>query len=453
MDQDTRLKKILTAAEKIKEGNYHVKLPVDGRDDIGRLAGTLNDLVGVLDQKFRECAQMSKLLEKINSGLVIDDVLNFTYTSFRPIIPFDRIGVAFLEDEGQVLRLFWVRSDFKKVELDRDYSAKMRGSSLKKVIRTGRPRVINDLRKYYEEHPHSESTRKILKEGVRSSLTCPLIAMGKPIGFIFFSSRKRDTYKNEHKELYRQIAGQLSVIVEKSRMYQKMIEINDLKNNLLGIAMHDLRSPISLMNSRLDLIMEGHLGDLAPAQLDSLKGIRQWSEKMLTLIEELLDVSAIESGQLNLTEKNIELKEYLSKWVAFNEPLAAAKQIELKFQTNGALPKVMFDPERIAQVVNNLIGNAIKYSPSGSVVQVSVKKARQAVRISVSDQGKGILKREMVKVFDYFVKGKTRPTGGESSTGLGLAICKRMVEAHGGRIWVDSTSRKGSTFTFELPIK
>ncbi|MBI5150176.1 MAG: GAF domain-containing protein [Candidatus Omnitrophica bacterium] len=446
-----RIEQIIKAAVEMTKGEYHVRIPVSGHDELARLGEILNQLGDIIEKKFREITALSKVTEKINAGIVLEEVLNYTYESFRPIIPYNRIGFALLEEEGTVLRAHWARSDTKDVQIYKGYTAPMKGSSLQKIITTGRPRIINDLKLYLKEHPTSVSTQKIVAEGIRSNLTCPLVAAGKPIGFIFFSSTRPNTYRDAHVELFSQIAGQLSMIVEKSRLYQQLLELNDLKNTFLGLAVHDLRSPISLINSRLDLIMDGYLGELTDKQKELLKGIRQWCARMLHLVEDLLDVSAIESGKLHLKIEKVALKPYLEECVAFNRDLAAARSIRLEFHCADDLGAVEMDPHRVHQVLNNLIANAVKYSPVQTQVTLAAQKYNDRVQISLQDQGQGILKEELSKIFDYFGAGAS--AGGESGTGLGLAISKKMVEAHGGRIWVESDGSRGATFHFTLPLK
>lgn len=171
-------------------------------------------------------SKLNTVTSQANSGIVIDDVLDHIYESFRPIIPYDRMGFALLEDDGQMLRSRWSRSETTKVKLVPGYSAAMVGSSLMEILRTGKPRILNDLQEYLQKNPNSDSTKKILAEGIRSSLTCPLIAMGKPIGFLFFSSSKPNTYENIHVDLFLQIAAQLSAIIEKSRLYEQVEQTN-----------------------------------------------------------------------------------------------------------------------------------------------------------------------------------------------------------------------------------
>jgi hypothetical protein len=177
------------------------------------------------------------------------------------------------------------------------------------------------------------------------------------------------------------------------------------------------------------------------------------SETMLNLLNDLLDVSAIESGQLELDLRPVDVAAYLRDVHTANAMLARAKDIELALDLPADLPAVGMDANRINQVINNLITNAIKFSFPKTTITLRARVAGNELLVSVQDQGLGIPEQEMGKLFTDFGRTSVRPTGGEKSTGLGLAIVKRMVEAHGGRIWVESQVGVGSVFTFALPVK
>ncbi len=450
---DSRILKYRQAAESMMQGDFQIEIP-SGEDDIGQLGLTLRALGVTLEKKFLEISVLSTVTEKINAGLILDEVLAHVYDSFRPIIPYDRIGFSLIEDGGKTVRARWAKSDFPVMKITGGYSAPLQGSSLEKIIQTGQPRIINNLMEYLEAHPKSESTQLMMEEGVRSSLACPLIALGKPIGFMFFSSRNPNTYQNLHVEIFKQIAGQLAVIVEKGRLYQQLVELNDLKNKFLGMAAHDLRNPITVVKTYIALILDGYLGDISQQQRDVLSRMDLASETMLSLINTFLDISAIESGKLQLVFEKRDLKEYLSRFFENSQLLAKSKGITLEMELEENLPMVSMDPHRLEQVLGNLVSNAVKFSyPETTVILSARKEGTTQVHISVADQGQGIPSEDLPLIFKDFGRGSTQPTAGEKSTGLGLAISRRIVEAHGGKIWVDSTPGKGSVFTFSLPIK
>ena len=448
---DSRISQYRNAAIAMKMGHFDVDVPA-GEDEVGQLGQALTELARVMKQQFDQIQMLYQVTAQINAGLILDQVLDQVYESFQPLIPYDRIGFSLIDQDSGTVQAHWARTNAREVKLPVGYAAKLEGSSLQQIIETGQPRIINDLVAYLQEHPNSQSTRLVVEEGVRSSLTCPLVAMGKPIGFVFFSSNTPDTYRDAHVELYLQIAGQLAVIVEKSRLYQRLVELDQLKNKFLGIAAHDLRNPIGIVKGHVDLFLEGYLGALDDSQRQAMERMDKVCENMLNLINDLLDVSAIEAGHLELKLREVNLADYLREVQAANAMLARSKEIELALDLAPDLPTIMMDPDRVNQVINNLITNACKFSFPKTVITLRACVTGNEVMIAVQDQGQGIPAREVDKLFTDFGRTSVRPTGGERSTGLGLAIVKRMVEAHGGRIWVESQVGVGSTFTFTLPL-
>lgn len=230
-------------------------------------------------------------------------------------------------------------------------------------------------------------------------------------------------------------------------------QLNKLKDQFLGMAAHDLRNPISSIIMFSELVLESDDYEISDELRQILGVIKNSSEFMLKLLEELLDVVKIESGKLQLNFEKTHLEDFLRKNIEINLLLAAKKDIGLRLNIPQPLPIVWFDPVKIEQVLNNLISNAIKYSHNNTTVTVSAFGSGQHVVISVQDQGQGIPKEEIDKLFVPFAKISVRGTAGEKSTGLGLSIVKRIVTGHLGRIWVESEVGKGSTFYFSLPTK
>ncbi|RPI04706.1 MAG: hypothetical protein EHM64_09115 [Ignavibacteriae bacterium] len=449
--KDPRIRKYVHVAKAMKEGSFNIDLPKEGSDEVAELGLALEDLARSLEKRFEEIKILTDITTHINSGMLLDEVLDHLFDSFRQIIPYDRIGCALI-DEGKYVRAYWARSDAPHVFIAKGYSALLDGSSLQTILDTGHPRIINNLEQYLLKHPHSESTQKIVKEGMRSSFTCPLSALGKPIGFLFFSSMKPDTYAKIHQSIFIQIANQLSTIVEKSRYLQQLLELNEFKNKFLGMAAHDLRNPLSIIKGYLELFLSDALGDLTTDQREVMNDMNQTSDVMLGLINDLLDVTAIETGKLQLDRQPTDIDEFLHATQLSLRVLAHAKSIEIKVDPSESLPVIHVDQARIKQVLTNLITNAVKYSFSRTQIVLSARAFDKEVWIAVKDQGQGIPVEEMKHLFKDFSRTSVKPTAGEKSIGLGLAITRRIVEAHGGMIWVDSEIGKGSTFTFSLPI-
>ncbi len=210
-----------------------IKDITDYDDEIGRLSRILQQLSGFVEDRFGELHALLQLTHEINKGLLLDEVLDKAYEALQAVLPYDRLSVALLEHGGRLARARWVRARYSDIILPAGYARSIKGSSLQGIIASGEPRIINDLSDYLRKHPLSESTDVMVAEGIRASLTCPLISIGKPIGFMFFSSRTPNTYQDVHIDIFRLIAGHLSVMVEKSNLYQQLLRETEKSESLL----------------------------------------------------------------------------------------------------------------------------------------------------------------------------------------------------------------------------
>jgi len=224
---DPRVSLYREAVEALRKGQFDVDIPVGDADEVSELGEAIRALTETLKAQSIQSAMLAKITQRINEGLLIEEVLDQIYENFFSLIPYDRIGLALLDEGQSIVRSVWARSEATQINLPPGYSADLAGSSLEDIIRTGRPRILNDLTAYLEDHPDSESTRRIVAEGMRSSLTCPLVVKGQPVGFLFFSSMKRNTYSTAHQELFLQITDQLAMTLEKGRVYKELLEITD----------------------------------------------------------------------------------------------------------------------------------------------------------------------------------------------------------------------------------
>lgn len=462
---DATIAKYIEAVEHLRQGDYEVDLPeACGAGHLDRLAEALHRLARTLRARAHWEQKLAELTTLINSGLLLDDILEIVYLNFQDVIPYNRIGFALIEDDGRTVRAYWNKSDRSEMRLLNGYTAPLKGSSLETIIKTRQPRIINNLEAYLAARPNSLSSRLIVQEGLRSSLTCPLIAGGVPVGFIFFSSIEPDTYTAEHVDILKRIAGQLAVTLEKGRLTSELAgqkqaieeqnlelrRLNELKNDFIGIAAHDLRNPISNIRVAATLLLESARNLSVNERAALLRDIDLQATHMLDLLNELLDYTQIETGKLQLKLEYFDLGRFVAEATERQALIAAPKGTRVYLQ---AAPSgvVQADPDRLRQVVDNLISNAIKYSPPGSTVTVGVSRLDSGWRVNVQDEGPGITPEDRQHLFKDFARLSAQPTGGEKSTGLGLAISRRVVEAHGGEIGVDSTPGRGANFWFTLP--
>jgi signal transduction histidine kinase len=228
--------------------------------------------------------------------------------------------------------------------------------------------------------------------------------------------------------------------------------LNEEKNKFIGIAAHDLRSPVSGIYSLSDLLIDEYKNNVHPKVLELLNLIRTMSNNTLVVLKNLLDVSKIESGKVELKLKTQDYISFIKKQIFLNQILARHKNITISLQSRTDSIITDFDNHYLSEVIDNLLSNAIKYSYNNSeiIVKISFPENKQ-ILTEVIDKGQGIPEAEQQRLFNYFQKTSTRPTGGETSTGLGLAIAKQIITLHDGEIGVKSVLDQGSNFFFTLP--
>jgi len=239
--------------------------------------------------------------------------------------------------------------------------------------------------------------------------------------------------------------------LQHKRLVDQLNKSNQAKNRLLGMAAHDLRNPLASIRGLADFLRDGTVGPLAPEQSELVDSIHSASQAMLDLVNELLDTSVIEAGELRIRLQPSSLVELIEESVCMNEINAGKKGTRIVLELADGPDLLTMDAAKIRQVVDNLLSNAIKFSPAGSTVTIRTTQAPGRAVVAVQDQGLGIPAGEADKLFKDFSRTSVRPTAGEPSTGLGLAICRKIIEAHAGRITAQNQPGGGCIFQFELP--
>jgi signal transduction histidine kinase len=295
------------------------------------------------------------------------------------------------------------------------------------------------------------------QEGIASMLSAPMLFKGDVVGVVRVYTAKQHYFTRSEIYFVREVANLGAIALERAKELQQcFIEVDKLEEGrrqfvrFLSIVAHDLQSPLVATQSILSYIADGYTGDITEGQKDLLqRGIRRIDE-LLVLITDLLDIPRIEAGQLVREMQELSLNGVVKQAVVGLDRVARQKGLELKIELPETSPKITASSRRLQQVLNNLISNAINYTHDGTVL-VRMKEHKNEIAVEVIDTGIGIPPDELPKIFDDFFRGKK---AGKKGTGLGLSISKRIVEAHGGKLWAESPcveTGTGSKFTFTLP--
>lgn len=229
--------------------------------------------------------------------------------------------------------------------------------------------------------------------------------------------------------------------------------INQEKNKFLGIVAHDLRNPLGNINAFSDYLINENKGKVNTELIDILSLIKKLSSNTMAVLDNLLDISRIESGKIELSLQSEDLIDFIKQHIHFNQRLAKQKQIVINYRSNLKKLITKFDNKHLSEVIDNLLSNAIKYSKPNSEIVVKISQMEnKKVLTEIIDSGMGIPEAEQKKLFHYFQTASTKPTAGEKSTGLGLAIAKQLINLHKGEIGLKSSKKNGSNFYFTLPI-
>ena len=329
-----------------------------------------------------------------------------------------------------------------------------RGSVSGRVLMDGRPIQIADVLAD-PEYSLDEVQRR---GGYRTHLGVPLLREGSPIGVLLLSRKMVRPFDDRHIELVKTFADQAVIAIENVRLLSEIqdksrqLEIaSQHKSQFLANMSHELRTPLNAILGYTELMADGIYGQLPDKTMGVLKRLESNGRHLLGLINDVLDLSKIEAGQLVLELSDYSLEDIAQTVRSTLEPLAADKKLAFKVEVAPKLPPGHGDGRRLAQVVINLVGNAIKFTDTGEVV-IKATAADGSFHLSVCDTGPGISAADQAKLFQEFQQADNAVSRKKGGTGLGLAISKRIIEMHGGKIWVESKLGQGSTFAFTLPV-
>ncbi len=393
------------AARRIGEGDLAARAVVAGRDEIAKLAQELNTMAERIST-YRQ-SSLGDLLEAQQTAQATIDALPDPVLVLRPA--------------GDLLHVNRAAESVLQVSVEKGLTA------LDPVVR-GACDVIHvhvvGGRGVWAPRGLADALRLVTAEGERH-----LLPYGAPV------------YGEEG-----QIGGTAIVLQDVTRL----VRFEELRSNLVATVAHELRTPLTSLRMAIHLLTESKVGELTARQADLVYAAREECERLQSTIDELLDLSRIQSGRIELRKATVKPDEAVLRAVADHQAAAKGAGVELRAAVLPGLPELQADPERLHLVFSNLLSNAIRHAPKGTTVGVSAKVADGFVRFEVADQGPGLAREYHQVVFEKYFQLPGAPGGG---AGLGLFIAREVVQAHGGAIGVESELGKGATFWFTLPLK
>jgi GAF domain-containing protein/anti-sigma regulatory factor (Ser/Thr protein kinase) len=329
-----------------------------------------------------------------------------------------------------------------------------RGSVVGRVVLEKAPVHVVDA----QADPHKELAGRAHSANSRSTLGVPLLREGTPIGVLLLQRSVVQAFTEKQIELATTFADQAVIAIENVRLFDEIQEksrqleiASQHKSQFLANMSHELRTPLNAILGYTELIIDRVYGETPDRMRAVLERVQTNGKHLLGLINDVLDLSKIEAGQLKLELDNYSLSDVVNSVRSVAEPLAAQKRLTLGIDVSPHLPAGHGDERRLTQVLLNLVGNAIKFTDAGEVT-VKAFADNGSFTVAVRDTGPGIGAADQIRIFEEFQQVEGNSTKKKGGTGLGLSISKRIIEMHGGRIWVDSDLGRGSTFSFTLPV-
>lgn len=435
---------------------HHLNIIIGTYCDIvaSKIAFTFHRQSQYVEKNLQYLAEASKIL---SSSLDYQKTLNTVAELAVPHIA-DWCAIDILEDNGKVKQVAIVHKNPKKVKWAKELRKKQpvdpsdSQSGFGKILKTGEsiiyPVITEDMLRAMITDP--KQLKLALKIGFKSVMMVPIFSKNKPIGAITFVTTETKRYYNEADLLMaEELATRASVAIENAKLFQNSQEAITVRDDFISVASHELKTPVTSVKMFAQ-VLKKHSEQIGDKQaVRHLSKMDQQIDKLTELIYDLLNVSKIQAGRMEFRESIFNFDEVITDVVDILQETETKHKIVVEGKTG---KKVKGDKERIGQVLNNLISNAIKYSPKSDKVVVTLKATKKNVTVAVQDFGIGMSKVHLDKIFERFYRiydttDKTFP-----GLGIGLYIASEIVKRHGGKLWVESDLGKGSTFYFSLPI-
>ncbi|HEY2921884.1 MAG TPA: ATP-binding protein [Candidatus Binatia bacterium] len=409
-----------------------------------------------LKERNRELLVLRRISENILGSLDLKLVLEQILEQAMLSGSFDLGNIRLLDASGKTLEVAVVRGY-------RDPQNVLRHRALSRTTESEKSRFgdrVFNQPCVEEAVQATKGLRTLKREGAESLIEVPVRSEGEVLGILQLASRTPRKFKNEEVNLLETIGNQVGIAVQRAQLHEEtrrqaheLEKANQLQADFTAMIAHDLRSPLMNIMGVAEVMMGGTFGGVTEEQKKWLLRLRASGQSLVDLVSDFLDVSKLESGYVDVNREVVDLAELIQKSIESFRVLALDKNISIKGTVDPALPSIHADPRRLDQVLSNLISNAIKFTGEGGEVEVVAQVADATkVNVRVRDTGEGIPADEIGQIFEKYRQGGNVKQSSDKGTGLGLVICKMIVEAHGGCIWVESEVGKGSTVFISLPV-
>jgi signal transduction histidine kinase/putative methionine-R-sulfoxide reductase with GAF domain len=408
-----------------------------------------------LTQSVEELKALGDVTQAVNSTLDLETVLSTIVTKAVQISGTEA-GVIYVFDELD--QTFRVRATYG---LDAELIAALRdqefgiSEAIHQVTQNREPQEIVDI----GDEPPTPVREIAMRAGFRARLVVPLVGPDRIVGALVIRRKRSGNFPKDMLQLLQTFAAHSVLAIENARLFREIEEkgheleiASKHKSQFLANMSHELRTPLNAILGYSELILDSIYGEMPDKARAVLERLQANGKHLLGLINDVLDLSKIEAGQLTLSLEDYSMSDVVHGVVSAVEPLAAEKRLAFKAEVAPDLPTGRGDGRRLSQVLLNLVGNAIKFTDTGEVA-IRASATKGAFTVAVCDTGPGISAADQVKIFEEFQQADSSITRKKGGTGLGLSIAKRIIEMHGGRIWVESEPGKGSTFYFTLPVR
>jgi signal transduction histidine kinase/HAMP domain-containing protein len=448
--------------------DYSVRAVKHNDDELGLLIESFNHMLTQIQKRDAALTLLSnnlnhlyRLSTAMQEPLSLGEQLTRVLESARQVVAVDRFYIWAVTPEGNRLSALGgagfsdkEAADFQGVEIPLDEAGAMA-----RAYREGVPLVVNEATPLPAELRLRPPYSALKPLRTRSFIVIPMIARGRRVG-LFTADNKwsREPILSHTVDLLQIFASHAAVAIENARLFREIedkgrqLEVASRhKSQFLANMSHELRTPLNAILGYAELILDNIYGEVPEKIRDVMERVQASGRHLLGLINDVLDLSKIEAGRLILSVNDYSMADVFHAVLAAAEPLAAEKHLVLAVSLAPDLPIGRGDDRRISQVLLNLVGNAIKFTEAGEV-RIRATAADGLFVVSVADTGPGIPEADRQKIFAEFQQGDSSSTRRKGGTGLGLSIARRIVELHGGRLWVESTVGAGSTFSFTLPV-